>query len=168
MSEECRDLIEVAEGPTVCSPVETKTGHLPTAVQQEAAYGYKVRIDIPYEQALSAVKRSLSNQGLDTVIELDIQDTLTKKLDLQFRPYTVLGVYDPNVLRRAIEIESDSGLLFPCNVVVYEETGGTIIEAIDTIEHFAMSRRRELHDLAREIKIRLQNAIDHVASGVTE
>lgn len=163
MSEECAELIEVAEGPTICSP-EIQEGRHPVAVQEEAGYSYKVHVDISYDQGMKAIKRFLVEQGLEVVMEIDAQKMLDESPGVGSRPYTILGVCDSKMIQKALEIDRDAGLLLPCNLVVYEESGGTILEAVDTIKHFAMSGHKSLQELGRDIKERLQTAIDRAAS----
>ena len=165
MSEECAELIEVAEGPSVCKHAREPETHR-TAVQLDSVYGYKVRVDQPYEVTLSGVRKSLGLEGLEILLELDLSGA-PHGVSSSGRPYTMMLLTVPDPASRVIEIDPDAGLLVPIGMVVYEESGGTIIEAEDTVERFAVSGRRNLQELAREIKLRIQDAVDHVASGVT-
>ena len=161
MDKECTDIIEVAEGPTVCAP----PGHHPTAVREESGYGMKVWVQQPYAEVLSATRRVLDEEGLEVLTEIDVRRILAEKLGAQFIHYTILGACSPAWMHQALETDIDVGLLLPCNIVIYEHEDGTIIEAVDPIALLAIAGGRELTDLARVIKAKLQDVVDHVSLG---
>ena len=162
MTEECREIIEVAEGPSVCKPAEPHAA----AVQQESAYGIKVWIDKPYDEVLASTKHALAEEGLQIITETDIRKLLQNKLGIGFPHYKILGVSDPKWIHEALDLDQDIGLLIPCNMVVYEQNEGTILEAVDTIALYAIADSARLADLARLLKQKFQDVIDHVASGL--
>ena len=164
--EESAEIIEVGEGPSVPLPRQERVEHHPAAIQQEAAYGIKVWVERPYDEALAAVKRALGREGFEIVIETDIRQLLHEKLGTEFRQYTILGALNPDWARRALDLDIDLGLLLPLNMVVYETTGGTIVEAIDSMAYFAITDSADLADMAREAKQKLQDVVDHVAAGL--
>ena len=165
MSDECREIIEVAEGPSVCAPSEQEHHHQ-VAAQQEAAYGIKVWIEKPYDQVLQSTKRALAHEGFGVVTEIDVRKLFQEKLAIAYPSYCILGVCNPEWAKKALDLDRDIGLLLPCNVIVYEQSNGTIVEAIDPIAMMALAGGRELQDLARTVKHSLQTVINHVASGV--
>ncbi len=89
---------------------------------ERTAYGLKVVLPVSYERALAEITEALKAQGFGVLTTIDVQDTLRKKLDREFRKYTILGACNPHLASRAFDAELDIGLLLPCNVVVYEQT----------------------------------------------
>ena len=163
MAEECREIIEVAEGPSVCAPAK---GERAVAVQQEAAYGIKVWIEKPYDQVLQSTRKALAHEGFGIVTEIDVRKLFREKLGIAYPSYHILGVCNPEWARKALDLDRDIGLLLPCNVIVYEQSNGAIVEAIDPIALMALAGGEDLQHLARTVKHSLQTVINHVASGV--
>lgn len=92
-----------------------------------------------------------------------MQATLKEKRNVEFRPYVILGACNPALAHRALETELDIGLLLPCNVVVYEVDGGSMVEAIDPERVLDIVGSAELHAVATEAKALLLGALEAVA-----
>ncbi len=159
---ECTDIIEVAEGPSICNPEEAVVERHASAVQQESAYGIKVWVQKPYKETLTATKHALNNEGLVVLSEINLRQLFKDKLGAEFRHYTVLAVCKPQVSYDELKIDIDLGLLIPFNVAVYEQHDGTVLEAIDPIAQLAVAGNLDLHRVAVRIKQMLQDVIDHV------
>jgi uncharacterized protein (DUF302 family) len=82
--------------------------------------GIHVQLKLPYEEALERVKAALKVEGFGVLTEIDVQDTLKKKINQDFRRYAILGACNPPLAHRALSADLDVGLLLPCNVTVYE------------------------------------------------
>lgn len=106
------------------------------------------------------VEALLKEQGFGVLTEIDVKATLKKKLDVDFRPYLILGACNPNLAHRAISAESQIGLLLPCNVVLQEEHGGVTVSIIDPRAMFTMVKHPELESVAAEAEERLRRVID--------
>jgi len=165
MTDEREEIIEMAEGPSVRAHPDQEQA-VPVAAQREAAYGIKAWIEKPYEEVLESTRRALKSEGFGVVTEIDVRTLFKEKLDIAFSNYAILGVCNPNWARQALDMDRDIGLLLPCNVIVYEQSNGTIVEAIDPIAMMAIAGGEDLQRLARTVKHSLQNVINHVASGV--
>lgn len=161
MHDEC-EFTEVAEGPSVCSG---RTHH-PSATRRPAAYGIKIWIDMPHGEVLATTKRVLSKHGIQIANEIDVRKLLQSALDIEFPHYTILAVYKPEWIRRALELDRDMGLLLPTSIVVYEQDEGSILEALDVIAEYAIARGREIVNLARDIKQSLDEVLSHVSAGI--
>ena len=124
------------------------------------AYGRTIEIALPYEEALPKVKEAFMDQGFGTLTEIDVKATLKTKIDKDIEPYTILGTCNPNLAARAIEIEPDIGLLLPCNVVVTERAGKTLVMALDPQVMVAVPDREELKPIADDAAERIDKALE--------
>ena len=121
-----------------------------------AQYAYKIKTDYPYEQAVERVIEELKKEGFGVLTEIDVQTTLKKKLDVDFRKYVILGACNPPLAHRALTTERNIGLLLPCNVIVYEEGDGSVIGILDPISMMSVTENPDLDPVAQEAKKRLQ------------
>lgn len=132
----------------------------------EAPYALKREVDLSYEVADRRIREELAVQGFGVLTEIDVRETLRKKLDVDFPPYVILGACNPSLAHRALLAEPDIGLLLPCNVVVRrdEAAGTTIIEAMDPAPLIELTGNDALDEIAGEARSRLQAALDRVAA----
>ena len=94
-------------------------------------YGISREIGVDFEEAVSRARESLQKEGFGVLTEIDVKDTLRRKLDLEFRRYIILGACNPPLAHRALGLDLQVGLLLPCNVIVYEnDSGGSTVSAI--------------------------------------
>lgn len=166
MGHVCKEIIEVAEGPTVCVDEMAHKEHRASSVFQEVGYGIKVWVERPYDEVLESVKQSLSAQGFTILSEIDVHKMLSEKHKGQFPKYSVYSVCIPELVHRALERDKDMGLLLQHSVIVYEHADGSVVEAIDPIAQFSIADGHTLRDIALETKRKLQDAVNHVAAGV--
>ncbi len=94
------------------------------SADKNAELGIHVQLKQPYEVTIERVKAALKTEGFGVLTEIDVQDTLKKKINQDFRRYTILGACNPPLAHRALSADLDVGLLLPCNVVVYETGPG--------------------------------------------
>lgn len=125
-------------------------------------YGYKRTVDGTLDGVEERVRSALSEEGFGILTEIDVKATLKEKLDVDFRPYKILGACNPPLAHRALSEETDIGLLLPCNVVVYEadEPGKTVVAAMDAVQQLGVTGRADMEELATEVNQRLRRAID--------
>lgn len=129
-----------------------------TAIQR-TAYGFGVALDLPYEQAIERAKAALKAEGFGTLTEIDVQATLKEKIGAEFRPYVILGACNPRLAHRALQTELDIGLLLPCNVIVYQAEGGSVVAIMDPEAALGLVDDPAIVPIAREAKQRLQQAL---------
>jgi uncharacterized protein (DUF302 family) len=134
--------------------------------QQTSNYGVSVAVKLPYEQALERIRDELSKEGFGVLTEIDVKATLKKKLDVDFRPYIILGACNPPIAHQALTAERDIGLLLPCNVIVYasDDPDTTMIAAIDPIEQLKVTGNTSIEPFADEVRAKLERALDAAAS----
>ena len=126
----------------------------------QTAYGLTKQLDMPFKDALEHFKAALKTEGFGVLTEIDVQDTLKQKLQVDFRKYQIIGACNPPLAHRALQSELEVGLLLPCNVIVYEENGGTTVTAFDPAAVMGLAKNPALEDVAREAKERLTRALE--------
>jgi uncharacterized protein (DUF302 family) len=130
-------------------------------VAQTSAYGLGIMIDLPYGEALARVRDELAKEGFGILTEIDVAGTLKNKIDVDFRPYTILGACNPPLAHRALSAEIDIGLLLPCNVIVYaaDEEGRSVVAAMDPEKALAITGNDAIAPLAAEVRQRIERAL---------
>lgn len=130
-------------------------------------YYISKKIDATFEQAIDEVKEALAIQGFGVISEINMQQKLKEKLNVDFRRYIILGACNPAYAYQALQNEDKIGTMLPCNVIV-QELGKNEIEvaAIDPIASMMAIENPKLAKLAGEIKVKLEKAIESLHSGV--
>jgi len=123
----------------------------------ETNYGFSIEIPVDFDTALQLTVEGLKEQGFGVLTEIDVKETLKKKLDVDFRNYRILGACNPPLAHRALQAETEIGLLLPCNVIVYEAANGkTRVSAINPVAAMSMVDSQEVEPIADEVRQRLQ------------
>jgi uncharacterized protein (DUF302 family) len=126
-------------------------------------YGYARTVDRSVSEVIEKVTETLGERGFGVLTSIDVKDTLKKKLDLDRRPYVILGACNPNFAHQALDEELNLGLLMPCNVVVYEtDDGSTTVAAIDVHAMVSVVGNEKLDEFAGAVDELLRAAIDAV------
>jgi uncharacterized protein (DUF302 family) len=127
-------------------------------------YGFRARLNIPYEEAIDKATAALKEEGFGVLTEIDVKATLKKKLDADFRRYIILGACNPNLAYQALQNELEIGLLLPCNVIVYEtDEGQSVVSIVDPISMLGVVEKEELQGVANEAKARLSRVAKKLA-----
>ena len=92
--------------------------------------GFDVYLNSSYDEAITAVTEELKKEGFGVLTEIDVKATLKKKLDVDFRPYKILGACNPTLAHKALSLVPQVGLMLPCNVTVSQEEDGRILVSI--------------------------------------
>ena len=126
-------------------------------------YYFGKTVELSFDDAIVRVTEELKKEGFGVLTEVDIQATLKKKLDVDFRPYKILGACNPPFAYKALQAEQNIGLLLPCNVIVQDAGNGkTEIAAIDPLVSMSKVENPALEPVAAEIKAKLQRVIQNV------
>ena len=126
----------------------------------EEKYYFKTSVDMPYGQAIKKVKEALAEEGFGVLTEIDVKATLKQKLDVDFRPYIILGACNPPLAYKTLQAEEHIGLLLPCNVVVQEgKLGETVVSALNPMVAMQSVENPELEPAAREVTQKLEKVI---------
>jgi uncharacterized protein (DUF302 family) len=124
------------------------------------ATGLKRELGTTFEDTLEKVAEALKTEGFGVLTEIDVRDTLRKKLDVDFRRYRILGACNPPFAHQALETDLEAGLSMPCNVIVYQgDAGETVVAAIDPTKTVAAAGDPELAKLAETLKQKLERVL---------
>ena len=124
-------------------------------------YAFGKTVNMSYEKAIEAVTQALAKEGFGVLTEIDVQATLKKKLDVDFRRYRILGACNPPFAHQALQHSLDVGMLMPCNVIVYEtDEQKTVVSAVDPMQTMAAQGDEALRPIADEVRRKLQRVID--------
>jgi uncharacterized protein (DUF302 family) len=124
-------------------------------------YYYSQIIDGTFEQAIERVTSALKEKGFGILTEIDVTETLKKKLDVDFRKYRILGACNPPFAYKALQAEDKIGTMLPCNVIVQEISEGKIeVAAIDPIASMRAVENPELDKIAGEVQSLLKEVIE--------
>lgn len=125
-------------------------------------YGYKKNLNIPYEEAIQRTKEELKKEGFGVLTEIDVKETLKKKLNVDFNKYVILGACNPPFAHKSLQAELDIGLMLPCNVIVYEKENKVFASAILPTVAMSMIENENLRELAEEVEEKLKKVIDNI------
>lgn len=127
-------------------------------------YGFSVQMSCGFDDAIKRVTEALKTQGFGVLTEIDVKATLKAKIDVDRKPYTILGACNPKLANQAINADPDIGLLLPCNVVVREEEDGKITVAfMDPASVLGLVEQEGVEALAGEVRALLENVRQQLA-----
>ena len=116
-----------------------------------------------FDEATEQVTAELKKEGFGVLTEIDIRETLKKKLDVDFRKYKILGACNPQFAYKALQSEDKIGVFLPCNVVVQEQANGEIeVSAVDPIASMGSVKNTDLEGIAKEVQQKLTRAINNL------
>jgi len=124
-------------------------------------YGFSVSVSGSFDDAIARVTEELQKEGFGVLTEINVKAVLKKKIDVDKRPYTILGACNPVLANQAISAEPDIGLLLPCNVLVREEEDSSItVSFMDPAAVLTLVERDGIADLAGQVKEKLERVRD--------
>ena len=125
------------------------------------AYYFSKKLSMTLEEAIERVTEELKKEGMGILTEIDVKATIKKKLDLDFRPYRILGACHPPSAHKALSAEDKIGLMLPCNVIVQELAAGEVeVAAIDPIASMSAVQNDQLGSVAVEVQAKLKRVVD--------
>ena len=117
---------------------------------------------LAFDDALVRVTDELKKEGFGVLTEIDVKETLKKKLNVDFRRYKILGACNPPFAYQALQAEEHIGLMLPCNIIVQEKNEGVEIAAIDPLASMAGVKNDRLLGIANEVRHKLERVIQNL------
>ncbi len=125
-------------------------------------YHEKTLKGISFDEAVQKVTEALKIEGFGILTEIDIQETLKKKLDEDFRPYKILGACNPPFAHKALLAEDKIGAMLPCNVIVQQIEGGVEVAAVDPVASMLAVDNNDLAEIAEQIRSKLKSVVENL------
>ncbi len=122
-------------------------------------YYISKKISTDFDQAVLLVTKSLKKEGFGVLTEINLQEKLKEKLNVDFRKYKILGACNPAYAYKAIQQEDKIGTMLPCSVIVQELENNKIeVAAVDPVASMMAIENPDLAEIAGEIKEKLERA----------
>ena len=115
-----------------------------------------------FEEVDRRTRAALANHGFGVLTEIDVKETMKKKIDVDMDPYRILGACNPNMAHQAIGMEPKIGAMLPCNVILREVAGGVEVSAIDPLESMAAIDNDELKAVAGQVRDMLGEVVAEI------
>ena len=116
--------------------------------------------NVDIDDAEMRIRDALAENGFGILTEIDVKETMKKKLDTDMEPYRILGACNPQMAYKAIGIEPRVGAMLPCNVILRKVEGGTEISAIDPVASMQAIKNDQLHKVAGDVRDMMRAAVD--------
>ncbi len=127
------------------------------------SYHFSKTITAPFDETIEKVTAALADKGFGVLTTIDVKATLKKKIDVDFRPYTILGACNPGFAHKALQIEDKVGTMLPCNVVVQDAGGGAVeVSAVDPAASMQAIDNPDLAAIASEVQGLLKGIIEEL------
>ena len=127
------------------------------------AYYFNKILNVSFDEAISKVTEELKKEGFGILTEIDVKETLKKKLNVDFKKYRILGACNPPFAYQALQAEDKVGTMLPCNVIVQEHAEGKVeVAAIDPAASMQAIENPKLRDIAEQVRIKLRKVIDNL------
>jgi len=127
------------------------------------SYYFSKTLNSDLDEAVVKVTGELQENGFGILTEIDVKETLKKKLDVDFRPYRILGACNPPFAYKALQAEERIGLMLPCNVIVQEISEGKVeVAAVDPVASMQSVENEELRDIAEQVRMKLRSVIENL------
>jgi uncharacterized protein (DUF302 family) len=127
------------------------------------SYYFGKTLTLDFEDAVRRTIEVLKTEGFGIITDIDVKDTLKKKINVDFRNYRILGACNPTLAYEALQLDDKVGTMLPCNVVVQDLGGGNVeIAAIDPVASMQAIENPELKDAAGKVQARLRKVIENL------
>jgi uncharacterized protein (DUF302 family) len=125
-------------------------------------YGFSKTIDLSFENTIEKVIEELKKEGFGVLTTIDVKETLKKKIDVDFKKYTILGACNPPLAHKALQSEEEIGLLLPCNVIVYEKDNKTAVSVFNPGLMSQVVDNKNLKPVADEVQEKLKRVLNNI------
>ncbi len=124
------------------------------------SYYFPKKLNNTFDESISLVTEALQKEGFGVLTEIDVTATLKKKLDVNFKPYRILGACNPHFAHKALQGEDKIGVMLPCNVIVLQQEDGVEVAAVDPMASMQAIQNEALGEIAGQIQEKLKRVID--------
>lgn len=123
-------------------------------------YCVSKKVDLTFNQAIEKVTDLLKDEGFGVLTEIDVKETLKKKLDVDFKKYKILGACNPGFAHKALKAEDKIGVMLPCNVIVEEHEDGAVeVSAVNPVASMVAIQNDDLQGIATEVREGLEKVM---------
>lgn len=127
------------------------------------SYYFSKTVNKNFDEAIDHVTEELKKEGFGVLTQIDVQETLKKKLDVDFKKYKILGACNPTFAYQALQSEDKIGTMLPCNVVVEQNIDGSVeVSAVDPVASMASVKNDSLGGVASQVREKLQRVINNL------
>ena len=127
------------------------------------SYYFSKFVDYSFDEAIVKITAELKEVGFGILTEIDVKATLKNKIDVDFRPYKILGACNPKFAHKALSAEDKIGVLLPCNVIVQEtEEGKVEVAVMNPMEAMSVVKNENLHEIASSVNELLESALSKI------
>ena len=127
------------------------------------SYYFARTIGASFDDVVRRTREALTAEGFGVITEIDVQKTLKTKINVDFRPYLILGACNPTMAYQALQLEDNVGAMLPCNIVVQQRSEGTVeVAAIDPVASMQAIENPALTEKASEVAAKLRSALDRI------
>jgi uncharacterized protein (DUF302 family) len=128
-------------------------------------YHFSRILDLPFDRAVEATVAALKERGFGVLTDIDVKETLKKKIGADFRRYRILGACNPGMAYQALQAEDRIGTMLPCNVIVQERENGTVeVSAVDPVASMQAINNPTLARIAQEARSLLHQAVEEIVA----
>ena len=126
------------------------------------SYYFSKSVDYDFDTAIAKVTEELKKEGFGVLTEIDVQATLKKKLNVDFKKYRILGACNPGFAHQALQAEDKTGTMLPCNVIVQEHPDGKVeVSAVDPVASMMAVKNDSLGSIATQVREKLRKVIEN-------
>jgi uncharacterized protein (DUF302 family) len=125
------------------------------------SYHFSKSLATSFDEAVARVISELKKEGFGVLTEIDVKETLKKKLNVDFKNYRILGACNPSFAHQALQAEDKIGTMLPCNVIVQEQAQGNVeVSAVDPLASMQAIQNPNLRDIAEQVRAKLKTVVD--------
>ncbi|MBK7379454.1 MAG: DUF302 domain-containing protein [Ignavibacteriales bacterium] len=122
--------------------------------------GFSKITNYNFELAVEKVTEELKREGFGVLTSIDVKETLKKKINVDFKNYTILGACNPSLAHKALQVEEELGLLLPCNVIIYEKDGNSIVSIFNPMVMAQTIENPGMQSVAEQVKEKLLRVLE--------
>ena len=127
------------------------------------SYFFSKLVNKNFDQAIEDVTDALKSEGFGVLTEIDVKETMKKKIDVDFKKYKIFGACNPHFAYKALTSEDKIGVMLPCNVIVDEHENGEVeVSAVDPVASMKAVENNSLAEIANEVRTKLKGIIENL------